>query len=221
MEIIIICATQSNLIFKQILLIKFLSIFFKKNLKVFINKELKIPNLRNIDIREIKMEDNLFDFSRYYSGLSCVKNKNSIVFGFNDTLGNGRKLNIPLFIFILTSILFIKKNKIEISCPIDSDKKNTWICPYFFIGKIETLKSLNWINHKKGIQYLDDFEINQIKSWIKNGWRRSLTATEDQKYKKYLTLILERALLKEKRYLKIRQFSRKSIYRKLNAIFPI
>ena len=65
MEFIIICATESNLIFKQILLIKFLSIFFKRNLKVLINQEIKNPNLGNINVSKIEMDDNLFDFSRF------------------------------------------------------------------------------------------------------------------------------------------------------------
>ena len=221
MEIIIICATQSNLIFKQILLIKFLSIFFKKDLKILINQKIKNPNFGNINVSRIKMEDSLFDFSRYYASLSFIQNKQSIVFGFNDTLGNGRKLNIPLFIFILSSIFSIKKNKIDISCPIDSNAKDFWICPYFFIGKTETLKSLNWIDHEKGLKYLDQLQINQIKNWIENGWRRSNSATDEQKYKKYLTLILERTLLESNKFLRIRQFSRKSIYRILNAFFPI
>ncbi len=221
MEFIIICATESNLIFKQILLIKFLSIFFRNNLTVLINQEIKKPNLGNINVISIEMDGKLFDFSRYYTSLHFIENQKSIVFAFNDTLGSGRKLNMPLFLFILSSIFAIKKNKIDISSPIDSNGKDLWMCPYFFIGKAETLKSLNWTDHKKGLKYLDKFQINQIKKWIKNGWRRSRTATDDQKSKKFLVVVLERTLLEKNKFLRIRQFSRKSIYRKLNSIFPI
>ncbi len=221
MLIKIICATQNDLIWKQIILIKFISIFFKSDLIVYINNEIKKPKLHNLKIIKINMDDSLFDFSRFDSGLKYIKDSNSIIFGFNDTLGNGRKLNLPLFIYILSSFFLIKKNKIDISCPIDENGKEFWICPYFFVGKHKILKSLNWINHKEGMEYLTDIQIKELKNWIQNGWRRSHTATNEQKHTKYLTLILERTLLKKKNLIKIRKFSKKSIYRKLNSIFPI
>ena len=221
MLIKIICATQCNLNWKQINLIKFISIFFKNNLIVYINNKVKKPKLDNIEIIRIKMDDGLFDFSRFYSGLKYIKESNSIILGFNDTLGNGRKLNIPLFFYILSSIFLINKNQIDISCPIDENEKEFWMCPYFFVGKYQVLKSLNWINHKKGIKYLTKPQIKELKDWLQNGWRRSNTATDQQKYTKYLTLILERTLLIDRKLIKIRKFSKKSIYRKLNSIFPI
>ena len=221
MLIQIICATQCNLIWKQIILIKFISIFYKNDLVVYINNEIEKPNLDKIKIIKIKMDDSLFDFSRFNSGLNYIKESNSIIFGFNDTLGNGRKLNIPLFIYILSSIFLIKNNKFDISCPIDENEKEFWMCPYFFIGKYEILKSLNWINHKKAMGYLSKTQINELKNWIKNGWRRSNTSTSKQKHTKYLTLILEKTLLIDKKFIKIRKFSRKSMYRKLNSILTI
>mgnify|MGYP001422843176 CR=1 FL=1 len=221
MLIKILCATQCDLIWKQIILIKFIAIFFKNNLIVYINSEIKKPKLGNLKIKRINMDDSLFDFSRFNSGLQYIKDSNSIIFGFNDTLGNGRKLNFPLFIYILLSIFLINKNKIDISCPIDENEKEFWMCPYFFIGNYKILKSLNWIDHKKGIEYLTDIQIKELKKWINNGWRRSDFATDEQKHTKYLTLILERTLLIDKNLIKIRKFSKKSIYRKLNSIFPI
>ena len=194
MVIKIICATQYDLIWKQIILIKFFFIFFKSNLTVYINNEIKKPKLLNLKIIRINMDDSLFDFSRFDSGLKYIKDSNSIIFGFNDTLGNGRKLNLPIFIYILSSFFLIKKNKIDISCPIDENAKDFWICPYFFVGKHKILKSLNWINHKKGMEYLNELQIKELKNWIKNGWRRSNSATDEQKHTKFLTLILERTL---------------------------
>ena len=71
------------------------------------------------------------------------------------------------------------------------------------------------------MEYLTDIQIKQLKNWINNGWRNSHSATDKQKYTKYLTLVLERTLLMDKNLIKIRKFSKKSIYRKLNSIFPI
>ena len=221
MLIKIICATQYNLIWKQIILIKLFSIFFKNDLRVYINNQIQKPNLGKIETIRIKMDESLFDFSRYYSGLEYINESNSVILGFNDTLGNGRKLNFPLFIYILSSIFLIKKNMIDISCPIDEKGKDFWMCPYFFIGKYEVLKSLNWIDHNKGIKYLNKKQIKELKEWIQNGWRRSNTATDRQKHTKYLILILERTLLKDRKLIKIRKFSKESIYRKLNSICPI
>ena len=113
------------------------------------------------------MSDSLFDFSRFDSGLKYIKERNSIIFAFNDTLGNGRKLKLPLFIYILSSIFLIYKDKIDISCPIDEKGKEFWMCPYFFIGKLEILKSLNWLNYRKGIKYLNESQIFELKNWIK------------------------------------------------------
>ena len=221
MNLAIICATQSKLNFKQILLIRILSTIYRKNTEVLINRDIKISHLKKIKAKRIEMDDSLFDFSRYYSGLEAIKESNYIVFAFNDTLGNGRKLNLPLMLFIIQNINNIKKNKYDICCPIDSKARDFWICPYFFLGKISSIKKLNWIDHEKALGLLNKSQISELDEWIQKGWRRSNSSTIIQKKIKYKTLALERTLLKNKYKFKINGFSKKTLIRKLNAISPI
>ena len=89
--------------------------------------------------------DNIFTSTKQekiFGQNSPIKESNYIVFAFNDTLGNGRKLNLPLMLFIIQNINNIKKNKYDICCPIDSNARDFWICPYFFLGKISSIKTL-------------------------------------------------------------------------------
>ena len=78
------------------------------------------------------MEDNLWDFSRFYSGINIVKNENSVIFAFNDTFGNGRKLNLPLFYYRKHSVSLTKnqekilKNRSKIFFKNNTKKKESY-----------------------------------------------------------------------------------------------
>ena len=50
------------------------------------------------------MNGELFDFSRYQFGIKKINSSTEPILCFNDTLGNGRKLNKPLIAFIIKSI---------------------------------------------------------------------------------------------------------------------
>ena len=220
MGISIICATEKNLITKQVFLIKIIRKIFKDKIDVYINRDIKVPKIKGTNLKIIEMEKDLFDFSRYFSSLNKVKDDTSIIFAFNDTLGNGRKLNLPLIFFIISSIYCVKKNKYDICCPIDRSKKDYWICPYFFIGNLKSLKNLNWTNYQKSLKRLSKIQIQELHKWLENGWRRAQKATQKQKETKFLTLVLEKTLLVDVPNIKIRSFSRRSILRQLNSIFP-
>ena len=219
MKLKIVCATEKKLNNRQILLIRIINSIFHKDTEVIMNIRNKSEIFTNINKRYIEMNDELFDFSRYYSALENIK-EDPIILAFNDTLGKGRKLNIPLYLFIIRSIMLIKKKKYNLCAPIDNDKESKWLCPYFFISRRSILIKFNWINHEKARLNTPQNEIDKMENWTLNGWRSSEIATEKQRKIKLKTLILEKQLLKNQQNIKINAFSKYSIWRILNSIFP-
>ena len=219
MKIKIVCATQKKLNIRQIILIRIISSIFDKDTEVIMNNENRSDIFPNINKRYIEMNSELFDFSRYYSALENIK-EDSIILAFNDTLGKGRKLNIPLYLFIIKSIMLIKKEEYNLCAPIDYDKESKWLCPYFFIAKRSILIKFNWINHEKALLNTPQNDIDKMETWTFNGWRSADIATEKQRKIKLKTLILEKRLIENQQDIKIYAFSKYSIWRILNSIFP-
>ena len=55
-------------------------------------------------------------------------------------------------------------------------------------------KHLNLIYESSTLKRFKE-QIKELKNWIQNGWRRSHTATDEQKHTKYLTLLVVQDLL--------------------------
>ena len=100
----VVAATQYRPNKKQEFILDLLNIIFFKKINVLINQDFSDLYIKNNNYISIKMEDSLFDFSRYESSLKLINDPNSVIFAFNDTLGNGRKLNFFLYLFIIISI---------------------------------------------------------------------------------------------------------------------
>ena len=219
MKLKIVCATQKKLNNRQIILIRILSSIFDKDTEVIMNNENRSNIFPKINKRYIEMNSELFDFSRYHSALEKIK-EDCIILAFNDTLGKGRKLNIPLYIYIIRSIMLIKKKKYNLCAPIDYDKESKWLCPYFFISRRSILIKFNWLNHEKALLNTPQYEIDKMENWTLNRWRSADIATEKQRKIKLKTLILEKQLLENQQNIKINAFSKYSIWRILNSISP-
>ena len=106
LNINIICALQGALNPKQINLInQIASNFNKSRVIVYVPKEdFNISWKKNIIVYSGYMNGELFDFSRYQFGIKKINSSTEPILCFNDTLGNGRKLNKPLIAFIIKSI---------------------------------------------------------------------------------------------------------------------
>ena len=219
MKLKVICATQKNLNQRQIILIYIISKLFGKETEILLNREIRLNAYPHLKKKYINMSGELYDFSRYNSSLKNIEEE-SIVLAFNDTLGKGRKLNLPLYIFILVSILLINFKKYDLSGPIDYDRESKWLCPYFFISKKSTLINLNWIDYEKALQNTNQESLEKMKNWISNGWRSAKIATTNQREIKLRTLLLEKQLIKDLKGIRILSFSKYSIWRILNSIFP-
>ena len=210
---------------KIINLIKLLSQIFAFEVIIIGPSHLKpifIPERR---YKFIVYEDDksLFDFSRYNAILNqCNINNNDILFAFNDTLGNGRKFNIGLFLYLIIAFFLLftdKKKKFNIFAPFDRDQKNSWVCPYFFIGRVDFLRSLNFIDWKFAYKLLSKGVRRELILWLNSAWRNSEVATKEQRNIKFKTLVLEKALIKSfglKSF--IFMFTRFNIFRIINAI---
>ena len=219
----VIAATQFEPNKKQKLLMNLLNIFFKNNIRILINKDFNKKFKNKYIYSPTDMEDFLFDFSRYASSLKYITNSNSVILGFNDTLGNGRKLNLFLYIFIFLSIFLILFDFYNFACPIDSDKYKEWISPYFFIGRFNIVKKLNWLDSETAKKELNENELNQLDYWIKNKWRQSKKSSKKQREIKLKTLFLERNLINSipNNKLTIFKYNKKSFWRIMNSIIPI
>ena len=169
----------------------------------------------------IKDNNSLFDFSRYNDIIHCNFVKDTdILFALNDTLGSGRKLGIGLYLFILHSLWesFNRKNSRNLYCPVDSDEYDSWICPYFFIGKRKYLKKLNFINWKLCSNSIDKNLKIKLISWLNNHWRSREFSNYKQYRTKYKVLLLERCLVDISEMKKVGKYSKKSFFRVLNSI---
>jgi hypothetical protein len=174
--------------------------------------------LLNVNELAIDMDDSLYDFSRYQSALSCSEiQPNDTVFMFNDTLGNGRNFGFFLMVFILQSLISIKRGKRELCGPYDSDQYGSWLCPYFVIGLAHKLQELNFIDYKAAEENTRPEVLFKIENWIKSSWRHSNSSTSKQKETKRKTLILERELLTDSQKKKMLKFSKYSFLRMLNS----
>jgi hypothetical protein len=169
-------------------------------------------------------DDSLFDFSRYNRILcSSELQDDDILLAFNDTLGNGRKFNLGLFLYFVI-VLFIllndRKKNFNMFAPIDSDTKESWMCPYFFIGRVSFLRTLNFIDYLTAYTLISKSVRRNLTLWIKIGWRQAQIASKKQKNIKFKTLILERALLKADRKNKlVFMFSRSNLFRIINSLY--
>ncbi len=168
-------------------------------------------------------DDSLFDFSRYHRILSLSELKeNDILFAFNDTLGNGRKFNFGLYIYLLMALFLLlndKRKKYNILAPLDSDSNGIWLCPYFFIGRVEFLRSLNFNDWTSAYKLICKPVRRSIVMWLNFGWRHSRTASKQQRNTKFKTLILERAILQTfKKSNLFFMFSRTNFFRIINSI---
>lgn len=221
LEINIVCGLNGDINLRQIELINQISSYFYKY-KVVVYMPNVISNIffkDNIIVRSIFMNADLFDFSRYDSGIKAVKNEWSPILCFNDTLGNGRKLNKPLVYFIIKSIELCIKSVNSFAAPFDRDEYGEWICPYFFISTKLVLKELNFTNFEKARKMITRHQYYKIIEWIDSGWRNSSLSTKNQKDIKLKTLILERALLHSiEKSTKIKKFNKYSLYRILNSL---
>ena len=217
----IICATQNKLNDRAIDLIRMLQklrTFEKINIIVSNSSFVPVKLRPSIEVQDLS--GYLFDFSRYYDGLRYA-NKQDVIFMFNDTLGNGRKLNLGLTIFIILSVFLIKNDLYEIASPVDKDQYGLWICPYFIVGKHHNLNKLNWINYEEALKKTSKPILKKCKVWVNENWRNAKTATIMQKEIKYKTLVLERNLIEEVLISRLFRFDRSNILRMLNAIISI
>jgi len=142
------------------------------------------------------------------------------LFALNDTLGSGRKLGLGLYLFIFFSLweCFNNNNSRNLFCPVDFDEHETWICPYFFIGKRIYLKKLNFINWKLCSKNIDKKIKIKLITWLNKQWRSRETADYKQIRTKYKVLLLERRLVHIDEMNAICKYSRKSFFRVLNTI---
>ena len=204
-------------------LILFINVFLRCDLLFLLPHNHLIPKfLSGYNVKYFKNDSSLFDFSRYSRIISCdtLRDKD-ILFAFNDTLGNGRKFNLGLQVFIYLSftILFFNfSQKIFFCAPVDKDKDGIWISPYFFIGNVWFIKRLNFTNFRRLEAFSNDSLKFKLQNWLDNGWRSSRIASSYKKKVKYRTLLLERSLISEGIIKKnVLQFSRSSFLRIINS----
>ncbi len=169
-------------------------------------------------------DPSLFDFSRYNNILSAEPLKDTdVIFAFNDTLANGRKLNEGLYLFIffgLVSLLYSRPGNYQIWAPVDSSQNCSWICPYFFIGNVGFLRTLNFIDWNLSKSLISKSDRRLMAKWTAVGWRRATKSTLHQKKIKYKTLLLERTLVGADDISKVVcKFSKLNILRMLNSIY--
>jgi hypothetical protein len=187
-----------------------------------------LPNSQNITDFSYKyinyIDDNsLFDFSRYYCIANLPEvNDNDILFMFNDTLGNGRKVNTGLFLFILFAICCLNfeiLRKYQLYSPVDSDEYGMWISPYFLISNAYYIRKLNFNNWKFARNKTQRTIRKKLISWLYRGWRNSTTSSLLTKRRKYKTLLLERNLLSQNEIkYNVCKFSKYNLFRIINSI---
>ena len=218
----IVIATQKQPNSKQVQLINTLFNIFKfADVRLFYNEDYSLScNINNsLASKAISMDGSLFDFSRYSQALSAISDSSSIVLMFNDTLGNGRKLNFPLTVFLILSIILVMLNVCNVSCPVDCDGDEQWISPYFMVSTHKFLMKYNWTNYHEALSKLTTSQIISCNNWINIGWRHSDIASEKQRQTKLKTLYLERYLFNSNPTSRLLGFSKKSPFRILNSIF--
>ena len=206
------------------IIIKFVKYFFYYDVTVLVPIGICLPSLQCSHIK-YSDDDSLFDFSRYRRMLSLeALNDNDILFAFNDTLGSGRKLNSGLLIYIFMAFFLLLSNQFSryrIFAPLDSDEHGLWVCPYFFIGKVSYLRTLNFSNWIIARGQIEKRMRYRLVEWLKIGWRGAKYTTFKQKRTKYKTLILERNLISSTELSGFSfMFSRSNLLRILNS-FPV
>ena len=177
--------------------------------------EICIPNIKEL---KIEMDDSLFDFSRYHAAISSnlIRDSDTVIL-FNDTLGNGRKFGVFLFLFMLIGIWAVSQNFACMAGPYDRDKKGSWLSPYFMISKNIFLKNLNFVNVDKAVGTLDPSLYEHVNFWLDHKWRGAGRCSDRQRKIKLNTLILERCLLSDQQKKNMLKFSRMNILRILNS----
>ena len=206
-------------------IIRVITYYFKLEVIIIAPNNFSLVIIPNVQYQFVTYADDgcLFDFSRYHRILySSVLKNDDILFAFNDTLGNGRKFNSGLYLYlyiVLFLLLNDKKKKYNIFAPIDSDGKESWMCPYFFIGRVGFLRSLNFIDWVSAYKLICKSVRRKLIMWLNTGWRHARIASKEQRSIKFKTLILERAILKSFRRSKFTfMFSRSNLLRVINSI---
>ncbi len=206
-------------------IIRILTCYFKIEVIIIAPNNFSFVTIPNIQYQFVTYADDgcLFDFSRYHRILcSSVLKNDDILFAFNDTLGNGRKFHSGLYLYlyiVLFLLLNDKKKKFEVFAPLDSDGRESWMCPYFFIGRVGSLRSLNFIDWISAYKLVCKSVRRDLIMWLNTGWRHARIASKEQRNIKFKTLILERAILSSFRRNKlIFMFSRSNLFRILNSI---
>jgi hypothetical protein len=210
-------ASLNNL--KKIL--SFIMKIFSCDVYILAPRNLYLPTLQ-CKVLSYEDDESLFDFSRYHQILSSsYLSDQDILFSFNDTLGKGRKLNSGLFLYLLIAItlLYLEKNKkFTLFSPVDTDGVSEWICPYFFIGRVSFLKTLNFTNWRYAHRTTPKSVRYKLIKWLHDGWRGAKSSSKKQFTIKYKTLLLERNLVNNKSDANLFfMFSRSNPFRILNS----
>jgi len=207
-----------------LIIIKYVRYFFKCDVSILLPDNISFPSLQ-CEVIKYPDDVSLFDFSRYHRMLSLkALSDNDILIAFNDTLGSGRKLNTGLLIYIFIALYLLLSDRFpryRFFAPVDSDEYNLWVCPYFFVGEVAFLKTLNFSNWIAARGHIEKSTRYRFVEWLKVGWRGAQNTTCKQKRTKFKTLILERNLINSTELSKFSfMFSRSNLLRILNS-FPI
>ncbi|CCN47621.1 hypothetical protein MADA3029_270057 [Vibrio nigripulchritudo MADA3029] len=194
-------------------------------LKIFVNTEILIcgdsTRKFKFSTKSVDDDDSLFDLSRYNAIVSnSLVCDEDIILLFNDTLGDGRKFNFGLKVFIFINMIrFTFFNTRKIAAPVDRGGKEIWICPYFLLGKAKYLRALNLTDWKGSANRTPkSIKLSHI-NWLSDGWRSRDLATSRQIRTKYKTLLIERHIATERYiYKNVVKFDKRSIFRILNSI---
>jgi hypothetical protein len=207
-----------------LIIIKYVKYFFKCDVLILLPIDISLPSLE-CEVIKYPDDDSLFDFSRYHRMLSLnALSDKDILIAFNDTLGCGRKLNTGLRVYIFIALYLLLSGRFpryRFFAPVDSDEYNMWVCPYFFVGKVAFLRTLNFSNWIAAREHIEKSTRYRLIKWLKVGWRGAQNTTCKQKRTKFKTLMLERNLINSTELSKFSfMFSRSNFLRILNS-FPV
>lgn len=207
-----------------LIIIKCAKYYFKCDVSILTPINISLPSLQ-CEVIKYPDDGSLFDFSRYNRMLSLrTLSDNDIFIAFNDTLGSGRKLNTGLRIYIIIALYILLSDRFpryRFFAPVDSDEYNLWVCPYFFVGKVAFLRTLNFSNWIAARGHIEKSTRYRLVEWLKVGWRGAQNTTCKQKRTKFKTLILERNLINSTELSKFSfMFSRSNLLRIMNS-FPV
>ncbi len=184
------------------------------------NHEISWPE---VEIHYLEDYPELFDFGRYDRILSSPYLKGEeLVLLVNDTLGRGRKFNLPLILFLVMGVCIkqlLPGSRYQYFAPVDSNSTRRWICPYFLLSTSSSLKKLDFIHWSLALRATPKDERSRMWIWLNSGWRNAESSTLKLKIIKYKTLLLEGRLLSDH---EIRSsvfgFHRRSPFRILNSL---